>query len=131
MRTDPPISRMKGPERTSSTRFLAVDADGDVGPDYRPCMVVDNCTCTSKTLPLIQCAMYCTIVVVVLPYDNCCDQVPSRPRAIGAFGSRHSQFRLIFSHLGEQCSSSNFLLLRQGSTSKGFSEPLTERFLYG
>ena len=32
-------------------------------------MVVDNCTCTSNTLPLIQCAMYCTIVLVVLPYD--------------------------------------------------------------
>ena len=32
---------------------------------------------------------------------------------------------------GGQWASSNFLLLRRGSTSKGFSEPLTERFLYG
>ena len=40
MRTDPPKSRMTGPERTSSTRFLPVDADGDVGPDYRPCTVL-------------------------------------------------------------------------------------------
>ena len=57
--------------------------------------------------------------------------VPSRPRATGAFGSRHSRFRWISSHLGGQWASSNFLLLRGGSTSKGFSEPLTERFLYG
>ena len=28
---------MTGPERTSSTRFLPVDADGDVSPDHRPC----------------------------------------------------------------------------------------------
>ena len=101
-----------------------MDADGDVGPDHRPCTVL------AVGFP-IKIINFTATTVLVLPYDNCRAPVPSRPRAAGAFGSRHSRFRWISSHLGGQWASSNFLLLRRGSTSKGFSEPLTERFLYG
>ena len=39
---------MTGPERTSSTRFLPVDAGGDVGPDYAM-----NCTSGRWCYPMI------------------------------------------------------------------------------
>ena len=94
-----------------------MDADGDVGLDHRPCTVL------AVGFPIKNLKK----ILLLLGYDP----VPSRPRATGAFGSRHSRFRWISSHLGGQWASSNFLLLRRGSTSKGFSEPLTERFLYG